>query len=126
MPRAHLRVEADGVVCEREGVAVIIANCGEILPSGHKFAEQIHLDDGMLDVFVLDAANFAGALRVTWLLAMGRALGDPRVSLLRGRCITITCEPEHAAQADGDPWGRTPITASVLDRALNILAPRPA
>lgn len=123
MPRSHLRVEADGAVVEREGVSVIIANCGEILPSGRKFADQIQLDDGALDVFVLDAANFAGALRVTWLLARGRALGDPRVSMLRGTRITVTAEPAHAAQADGDPWGTTPITAEVLPRALSVFAP---
>ncbi len=124
MPRAQLRVETDGVVMEREGVAVIIANCGEILPSGRKFAEQVHVDDGLLDVFVLDAANFAGAIRVTWLLAMGRAAGDPRVSLMRGKHVTITSEPGQAAQADGDPWGRTPLTADVLPGALHVLAPR--
>lgn len=123
MPRAMLRVEADGVVVEREGVSVIIANCGEILPSGRKFAEQIHVDDGLLDVFVMDAANFAGAMRVTWLLAMGRAAGDPRVSMLRGRRVTITSEPGQAAQADGDPWGRTPLIAEVLPGALHVLAP---
>jgi diacylglycerol kinase (ATP) len=123
MPHAMLRVECDGTVVEREGVSVIIANCGEILPSGRKFADHIHLDDGLLDVFVLDAANFAGALRVTWLLAMGRAAGDPRVSIMRGQRVTVTTEPAQAAQADGDPWGRTPLTAEVLPGALHVLAP---
>lgn len=123
MPRSHLRVEADGAVIEREAVSVIIANCGEILPSGRKFAEQIQLDDGALDVFVLDALNFAAALRVTWLLARGQALGDPRVSMLRGSDIRVIAEPVHAAQADGDPWGSTPLTARVLPRALCVYAP---
>lgn len=123
LPRARMRVDVDGKVLEREAVTVIIANCGEIIPSGRSFGEQIQLDDGLLDVFILDAATFAGAARVAWLLAMGRAAGDPRVTVLSGRVVNITAEPVVAAQADGDPWGRTPLTAEVLPGALHVLAP---
>lgn len=123
LPRARIRVDVDGKVQERDGVSVIIANCGEIIPSGRKFAEQIHLDDGVFDVFLLEAATFAGAVRVAWLLAMGRAIGDPRVTVMRGSRVEVTAEPSMAAQADGDSWGRTPLTAELLGGALHVLAP---
>jgi diacylglycerol kinase (ATP) len=123
LPRGHVRVDIDGVVFEREAVTVLLANCGVIIPTGRKFAEQIHLDDGFLDVFILDAATFAGAVRLAWLLATGRATGEKGVTVGRGRCIRVTTEPSMAAQADGDPWGRAPLTAELLAGALHVLAP---
>ena len=124
LPRANLKVTVDDQVVEKDGVSVIIANCGEIIPSGHKFAEQISLEDGMLDVFVIQAGSFRGAVRVAWLLAMGEALSDPRVTLVRGRSVTVESDPPMAAQADGDPWGRTPLQAEIIAGGLHVLTPR--
>ena len=124
MPRARLKVTVDDQVIEKDGASVIIANCGEILPSGTKFAERIQLTDGLLDVFVIDAETFRGALRITWLLARGQALEDPRVHLVSGRRITVESDPPMAAQADGDPWGLTPLSADVVPGGLHVLTPR--
>ena len=124
LPKGQLTVHVDDQVVEKNGVSVIIANCGEIIPSGYKFAEQISLTDGMLDVFVINAETFRGALRVTWLLATGQALEDPRVSLVRGTRITVQSDPPMAAQADGDPWGHTPLSAEVIAGAMKVLTPR--
>ena len=122
IPRSHVRVEVDGVVHEQEAVMVLLANCGEILPSGTKFAEHIHEDDGLLDIVLGDTGSFAGAARIAWRLASGRSRADG-IKFLRGRSVKVTAEPSMAVQADGDLAGRTPMTADLLPGGLTVLAP---
>lgn len=124
MPRSHVRVEVDGRAVEREAVMVLLANCGTILPIGHAFGAHIALDDGQLDVIILNARTFLGAWRVAWALALGDSSRHPDIEFLRGRVATITSEPGMAAQADGELCGRTPLTAELLVGGLTVLAPR--
>ena len=124
MPRAQVRVEVDGVAIEREAVVVLLANCGAILPIGHTFGTHIVEDDGLLDVIVLNASTFAGAVRVAWRLAFGDSRHKPGIEFFRGRLVKISAEPGMAAQADGEHCGRTPLTAELLVGGLTVLAPR--
>ncbi|HEY2806164.1 MAG TPA: diacylglycerol kinase family protein [Gemmatimonadales bacterium] len=123
MPIANVRVEADGVVFEREAVIVLLANCGMIIPSGRALAPQIRLDDGVQDVIIIDARNFVEAGVMVWRLATGTAAGKPGVTITRGHMVMITAEPVMAAEADGDPQGTTPVTSEMLSGALHVLAP---
>jgi len=123
MPRAMLRVTVDGQTLEREAVTVLLANCGEILPTGRKFSNAIDFEDGVMDVFVLDATTWAGAARIAWRLATGRSQPDETMVMLRGREVRIEAEPSMPAQADGEPCGRTPLVATLLAGALRVLAP---
>jgi diacylglycerol kinase (ATP) len=120
-----MRIETESEVLEREAVTVLLANCGEILPTGIAFSKDIRPDDGYMDVIVMDAATFAGAARVAWRLAFGGSTPDESLQILRAKTVKITTEPPLAAQADGDPCGRTPLTADVLEGGLTVLAPPP-
>ena len=124
MPRAQVRVEVDGVAVEREAVVVLLANCGTILPFGHKFGAHIAEDDGLLDVIVMNAKTFMGAVRVGWGLTLGDSSRHPGIEFLRGRVVKISAEPGMAAEADGEHCGRTPVTAELLVGGLTVLAPR--
>jgi diacylglycerol kinase family enzyme len=124
MPRTEVRVEVDGAVLEREAAVVLLANCGTILPIGHAFAPHIAVDDGLLDVIVLNARTFLGAGRIAWALALGDSSRHPDIQFLRGRTVRIASEPGMAAQADGELCGRTPLSAELLVGGLTVLAPR--
>jgi len=124
MPRAQVRVEVDGVAVEREAVMVLLANCGTILPIGHRFGAHIREDDGQLDVIILNTRTFVGATRIAWALALGDSSRHPGIEFLRGRVVKIRSEPGMAAQADGELCGRTPLTAELLVGGLTVLAPR--
>ncbi|MFI5280136.1 MAG: diacylglycerol/lipid kinase family protein [Gemmatimonadales bacterium] len=126
MPRAKVRIVTDEEVHEGEAVSVLLANCGEILPTGRSLAPQVRPDDGILDVLVLDADGFPGATRIAWRLATGRAASGPGMTLLRARHVTVTTEPALPVQADGELSGTTPLVAEVLPGALTVLAPAEA
>jgi diacylglycerol kinase (ATP) len=123
LPRATVRIATDSGRFEGPATTVLIANCGEIIPTGRPFAPQVRPDDGVLDIAVIDARRFTDAMRMTWLLARGRAHEAPGITLLRAREVEIQADPPMAAQADGDPFGATPLSAEILPGALTVLAP---
>jgi diacylglycerol kinase (ATP) len=126
LPRSVVRIETEDAVHEGPAVSVLIANCAEMLPTGRPVARQVRPDDGVLDVIVLEAETFFDATRVAWRLATGRTEPGGGISMLRARHVRITSEPVLRVQADGEPSGRTPMTAEVLPGALTVLAPASA
>jgi diacylglycerol kinase (ATP) len=121
--RAVTRVEVDGAVYEGRAVTVIVANCGDIIPGLLRLSHDIEPDDGVLDVAVLDAESYAGALRLLWRLVQRRPDADPGITFHRGRHVRLTCEPPLMAQADGEALGATPLSVELVPRALTVLAP---
>ena len=126
MPRASVRIVTDATVHEGRAVSVLLANCGGILPGGRSLAPQVLPDDGVLDVVVLDAEGVAGAARIAWQLATGRAASGPGMTLLRTRHVSVTTDPVLPVQADGELSGSTPMAAELLPGALTVLAPAEA
>ena len=121
--RAATRVEVDGRVHEGRAVTVIVANCGHIIPGVLPLAGDIHPDDGVLNVAVLDAGSYAGALRVVWRLLQRRPEVDPGIRFYRGRQVRVTCDPPLMVQADGETLGATPMSVELVPRALTVFAP---
>ncbi len=80
-------------------------------------------DDGLVDVFVLDLKNLktlsAAADRVLHL-----NVEHARDFFWRAREITIATEPDQPVWTDGEYWGRTPISLSVIPGALPVLVPQ--
>lgn len=121
---AATRIEVDGVAHDGRAVTVIVANCGHIVPGLLRLAGRIAPDDGLLDVVVLDAASYAGALRLVWRLFQRRPDADSGITLYRGRTVHVSCEPSLPVEADGEALGTTPMTVELIPRALTVLVPK--
>jgi YegS/Rv2252/BmrU family lipid kinase len=107
--------------------AVLIANT-TLYGGDFRAAPDALLDDGLLDVFVFDAApglpaplqraNFA---KQFGLAALGQHLGGPNAHYITASPLEITREPETALQVDGDPFGvQSSFSIEVLPRALAV------
>ena len=57
------------------------------------------------------------------LMLARRHLGDPRFRLYRARTICVESIPDIPGQLDGDRAMSTPITATVLPKAIRVLVP---
>jgi diacylglycerol kinase (ATP) len=123
--RAASRVEVDGVVHEGHAATVIVANCGQVVPGLLPLGAHIEPDDGALDVVVLDAASYAGALRVVWRLFQRQPQADAGITFYRGASVRLVTEPTLPVQSDGDALGTTPATIELLPRALAVYVPAP-
>lgn len=117
----RLRVEVDGHAVE--GGAVIVQNT---LCYGGLFtlSRDARMDDGLLDAVVLSDAGRRDHFRMLFRAYANRLHHDRRVTILRGRTVSVTSDRPTDVQADGDPAGATPLRAHVLPRALTLLRPR--
>jgi len=101
---------------------ILIANCG-VLPGNIQFLPDADLDDGILDIAVLQPKGFLGWLkiwrRVTWQngvlrrSAVGRRIielteedNERTMTTLRGADIRIVPEKPQEFELDGDEFGQ--------------------
>lgn len=117
------RLELDGVSHEVEGTLVSVGN-GQSLGGGMKVTPDAVLDDGLLDVLVVDRLTRLQFLRIFPKVFAGTHLGDPRVHVHRVRRVTIHSD-DVVAYADGERVGPLPVTVEVVPGALRVLAPDP-
>ena len=102
--------------------SAMIANCG-ILTGGINMVPEAVIDDGLLDVALLDPRNL-----VDWLQVAASTLAPkqktPRVTTMQSRSCRMIFEEPLMAQIDGDPIPKTKeIVAEAIPRALQVRVP---
>ena len=117
----HLNI--DGEEIQTEGAACLITNGNSFGVFGIKLSQHIHVDDGLLDVYILN-----NDLQTVIGLASSMArLETGMVSLQhwQGRSIQITTDPPQRIFADGEntPIGSTPCTIELIPSALQVIVP---
>ncbi len=114
----HLTV--DGHESEHQAVLIAVAN-NVSLGGGMKITPDAQLDDGLLDVFVVQPLSRTAFLRIFPRVFKGTHVTDHRVSIQRARCVRIDAE-NIVAYADGERVGSLPLTIEVRPGALTVLA----
>lgn len=102
-------IEVDGMSVQREGIACLVAN-NAMIQGDIEIVPGCVMDDGLLDVIVLEVADTAQLLRP--LLAglfdpKGRGGGRPRIETFRGAEVRITASVPIPMQADGEVVGES-------------------
>ena len=88
---SHFRIDVDGDVTELTGLAVLIANAGELIPGLLGPRQAIDAGDGRLEVLVLGGRNAFGAARGGLELLLRKDGPHGGVALRRsGRRIRVT------------------------------------
>jgi diacylglycerol kinase family enzyme len=118
-PPAQYRLTIDGEVIEEQGLKCYVVNSastGMNLKIGN-----FDVTDGWLDVFMLDKSKekLGGAIDrfLRW------ETPNARSNYWRGREIVLEAEPSQPVWADGEFYGRTPVTVKVLPGALTVVVP---
>jgi diacylglycerol kinase family enzyme len=86
-----------------------------------RLAPDAQADDGFFDLVTIEPMSIAAAIRRLPGLFNGRLAGDPSVHVLRCRSATIRAEPPCGVEIDGQNFGTTPVTVTLLPGALNVL-----
>ncbi|MBD8704820.1 diacylglycerol kinase family protein [Frigoribacterium sp. CFBP 13712] len=115
------RLEIDGESMQLDGTLVSVGN-GRSFGGGITVLPDAELDDGLLDVLVVERLGRLQFLRLFGQVARGTHLADPRVHVHRARRVTIHSD-DVAAYADGERIGSLPVTVEVVPGALRVLAP---
>ncbi|GAA4157138.1 diacylglycerol kinase [Gryllotalpicola daejeonensis] len=115
----HYRVVVDGQQREFDAMLVAVANHTSI-GGGMKIAPSAAMDDGLLDLFVVDRMSRPRFLRIFPKVFRGEHTNEPEVHLEKVRSVRIEA-PAVVAYADGERIGPLPVEVTVVPGAVRLL-----
>jgi diacylglycerol kinase (ATP) len=117
------RLVLDGAPTVTDALLVAVAN-NTSFGGGMLITPDARLDDGLLDVFVVQPMSRLAFLRIFPRVFAGTHVTDPRVSIHRAQRIRIEAEGV-VGYADGERVSPLPVDVEVVPGALRVLAPAP-
>ena len=129
---ARYRLDLDGAVREHVAATVVVANSA-YYGKGMRIAPDANVDDGLLDVVVIEAASRVALVRALPSVYDGSHVLRPEVTVLRGRRVEVSATGRDPVPvgADGEPLGAlpalrgAPLVVEVRPGALSVLVPGP-
>lgn len=116
------RITIDGESFDGGAMLVAVANATSY-GGGMKVVPTAQMDDGLLDVLILDQLSKSTFIRVFPKVFSGRHISHPAVQITRGRRIELDA-PGIVAYADGERIGPLPRTVEVAPGAMRIVGAR--
>jgi diacylglycerol kinase (ATP) len=116
----QFEVFADGRAL-RGTFLLALASVGPRCGGGMRLTPEAIVDDGWLDLLLVDPLSPLAALARLPRLFNGGLAGDPAFHVTRCRRATIHSDPPCGFQLDGQLFGSTPVTVSILPSALSAL-----
>jgi diacylglycerol kinase (ATP) len=118
--RAKLVVDGETFLC---GFTFIIACNSLHVGKGMKMAPNAKLDDGLIDIVVVDGGiTRRRLLSVLPKLFDGTHIHEPEVTYYQASSFALFPETDEILNIDGEMVGTTPITVTVLKHALAVFA----
>jgi diacylglycerol kinase (ATP) len=127
----ELRLEVSGTAGRQalagRYVMVTVANIGLHGGGWVRFARDVHLDDGLMDVWAFTANSYAEMLAEGWRVLRGRHLGHPGLTRLTGEHIEIYTAAPQVIHIDAEPQPATQrLSVVVVPHSLRVLVPAAA
>jgi len=116
-----LDVDDERLTCRSP--AVVLGNGRRV--GGVMLAPEARLDDGRCDFGAVTAESLLDRAALAAMLAVGEHLNHDALIFRRARRVAIDAEPSMRFRCDGEAFGRTPMTFTVLPAALRLIRPAP-
>jgi diacylglycerol kinase (ATP) len=117
-------IEVDGVKQRREALILAIANSSQY-GNNARIAPLASLQDGLLDVVIIESASWLTAPRMLMRLFDGTFLRSKGVRFLQAREVKIRRAAAGPAHIDGEPITLpADLAVSIVPRSLRVLMPR--
>ena len=107
---------------EFHATTVALAN-GRYQGGGILIAPQAAIDDGLIDITLVERAGLAEVAAHVRLLYSGDIYSHPKVHHWRAARVRAETEPAAPLELDGEPVGTPPLEAEVLPRSLRLILP---
>jgi diacylglycerol kinase family enzyme len=124
LPRAPLftaSIRADGEHLITEAVAVLVVNAGMLGAAPFRFAPNIAIDDGWLDLCVYRPRTAAERWRVLMSLLTRRLDGSPVIWQRKVRSVEIKAPDREWHEVDGEVSRGNVLKAEVIPRGVRIV-----
>lgn len=120
---ARFELDVDGDRYEFTGYLAAVANSGRF-GGGMRLAPEARLDDGLLDVVVVEHVSRLRFIRATPKVFRGSHASEPNVMMRKASSVRLAADRPFAVYADGDELGRTPAHVTAIPDAFKMRVPR--
>jgi diacylglycerol kinase (ATP) len=103
---------------------VVIAN-GRYVGGGRQIAPEASIDDGLLDIILIQERSPAELALLAAQVALGNHLSNDAIVFRRARKVTVNSRPGMWFNVDGELVGNEPAEFEVLPRALQFVVAAP-
>ena len=117
---AHYRIDTDGRSEAVDAMLVVLGN-GRSYGGGMKVLPAALLDDGELDVCIVEALGTGAFLRAFPRVFAGSHTSHPKVRMLRARRVAVEANRAVPVYADGERIGPLPATFEIEPSALSVV-----
>jgi diacylglycerol kinase (ATP) len=114
---------AGGSLDREESMFLTFAALGRYCGGGMHVAPGASTDDGLFDVVTVGEVGKLELLANLRRLFDGTLPDYAKVSVARASMVRVESSPPARVQADGELLGHTPVTFSVLPRAVRVIVP---
>lgn len=118
----YAQIAYDGRIVTSKTIQLTVANSNRF--GGVFSVSDAAIDDGWLDLYSVEIANFWKALPLSRVILQGKREGAPGLLTLRAKRFSVRQHRRHHITADGEPAGKTPATFRVLPKALRVYVPQ--
>jgi YegS/Rv2252/BmrU family lipid kinase len=117
---------SNGTVERHKFMAYTVGACNsKTYGGGMRAAPDAILDDGLLDVVVLESiGKLAFLTKILPKVFKGTHVHEPGVKVFRVREVSIEADRPFTMYADGDPIGELPVTVRAVPGAVRVIVPR--
>ena len=102
---------------------VVVAN-GRYVAGGTLIAPEASIDDGLLDIILIQKRSAPELALVAAQVAVGAHLSSEAVVFRRASKLTVNSKPGMWFNVDGELVGNEPATFEILPRALRFVVPK--
>jgi diacylglycerol kinase (ATP) len=103
---------------------VVIAN-GRYVAGGRQIAPEASIDDGLLDIILIQERSTAELALLAAQVALGNHLSSDAIVFRRAARVTVNSQPGMWFNVDGELVGNEPAEFAVLPRALQFVVAAP-
>lgn len=108
---------------QKKRILMALASNGQLYGGMWRLAPEAKLDDGLLDVAVLEGYGLPSTVRHVVGVTLGRHVRDPEYHLYRTRRLTIETKEPMPIHVDAEPIGTTPVEIEIVPQALTVVVP---
>lgn len=113
-----LKIEIDGKILERDNVFAEISNT--TYTSNFYMAPAAKIDDGLLDITLLNKISRIGLLKAFPKVFTGEHVHLKEVDVIKGKKIKISTDEPKVLTPDGELIGITPVEIECLHQAIEV------
>jgi diacylglycerol kinase (ATP) len=116
-----VRIEVNDQVIATKAVFVSIANA-QYLAGGFHFAPMARIDDGLLDLAIIDDISLPGFVKAVPSVMRGKHLSNPHWSHYTVTHVKVTATTPALVQLDGEIVGASPAEFTIVPKAIDVVA----